>query len=169
MEGPARRRNGKGLPRDVRCDGSKDDLAQWQRDQRYALQLDLWCQEEAQLEMESRRWLLQTMGGWDAFPWLHLAFVPGGLDDAIADAIADGDEGSRNLLEFARFEAGRARGASGVLHEADAVGGMCMRAGQADSAVPASDGNSCATSLGTLLTGSASSRHGTDSVALSGL
>lgn len=77
-------RHGKVCSRDVSCGRSNDGLEERQRDQRYAFQLELFDQEEAQLGKESQRRLHQMMEGWDAFPWLRLienqlAPVPGGV------------------------------------------------------------------------------------------
>ena len=85
-------RHGKVCSRDVSCGRSNDGLEERQRDQRYAFQLELFDQEEAQLERESQRWLYHTMEGWDAFPWLpslmdQLASVPGGVDMIGDDAV----------------------------------------------------------------------------------
>jgi hypothetical protein len=226
-------RHGKVCSLDVSCGRSNDDLEERQRDQRYAFQLELFDQEEAQLERESQRWLYQTMEG-DTFPWLpslmdQLASVPDGVDTIGDDAIDESlklyrsavinsrfskrsghgaafggmhaaDAGGRTFVRAgqlasvpdgvdtigddaideslklyrsavinSRFSKRSGHGAAfGGMHAADAGGRTFVRAGHADSAATASDGDTCVTSRGTLRTGGCSSSRGDDACALSG-
>ena len=166
-------RHGKVCSLDVSCGRSNDDLEERQRDQRYAFQLELFDQEEAQLERESQRWLYQTMEG-DTFPWLpslmdQLASVPDGVDTIGDDAIDESLKLYRSAVINSRFSKRSGHGAAfGGMHAADAGGRTFVRAGHADSATTASDGDTCVTSRGTLRTGGCSSSRGDDACALSG-